>query len=177
MHEVPAFAGMTKIEGPSAHPSGRAFQCRIWVVTFPGMGKMLDRLAETPWLPWLACVIVGVALVVLDTASHDVIALILSLAVLSAMLFVILNHVTWYSRATEAIGTTELRKLRYPLRGWRDWLLLALTLTSLLMVAAVYVFDLPHDLIMPLVASVMVPVSLRRRNALMALLASRQPAS
>ena len=137
------------------------------------MGKLLDRLAKRLWVPWLACVGLGAASVALDAAGYDGIALILRLAVVTAMLVVLLDYLGWYWRARHAVGAAELRKQR---SVERDWPLLALVFASMLATGAVYAYDLTHDIIMPLAASVMVPLSLRQRSALISAAATPQPA-
>jgi len=137
------------------------------------MGKMLDRLAKRLWMPWLACVGLGVASLILNAVGYDVISLILSLVVVVTMLVVVLDHLNWYSRARHAAGATELSKHR---SAGRDWPLLALVFASMLAIGVVYAFDLTHDIIMPLVASVMVPLSLKQRSVLISVAASPQPA-
>jgi hypothetical protein len=138
------------------------------------MEALLDKLAKHLWMSWLTCIAVGVAAVVLDAAGYDTVFAILGAALAACMVVIIFNALVWQSRAHGAPGAAEPGERSAPPRNWP---LLALMGLSLLAIGAVYAFDLPHDLTMPLVASAMIPLSLKNRSECMALLASRQPTS
>jgi len=134
------------------------------------MAALLDRLTERLWLPWLACIGFGVAGVVLDETGHQDFGLISNLAAPVGMIMIILDYLRWHAIAREALGAAKLKNVGFP----REWNLLALMLLSFLSMTAVYAFAFPHDLIMPLFASMMIPMFLRSRGALIARLSAPQ---
>src|SRR5215831_19031678 len=128
------------------------------------MDTLLDRLAKQLWVPWLTCIGVGVAGVAFDDAGYKDLALVFNLVAPFGVMIVGFNFLSWSSREREALARAKPRNVRYA----RDWNLLALTLLSFLSMTAVYAFGLPHDLIMPLFASMMIPMLLMSRSAVIA---------